>query len=449
MYALLAFRRTLVHTGGDSITETSFEFRAMGCFNGLNTTNAFRDQPANWDGDVVFHSNTQGQGVTKDRGFYLPHGPSDRVAQLTFARQRYTLGPWQCIAIGWIQDHYGQLSYDCPTSRPAPTNYTTSMSPFIGNILMHEGFQDYYYNGINGGQKRTKRVLTPNEQFLSNLFKFSQAEDFYGFSPYVQTLAQTKYPQQHSRLLNALNANKFCGNCAFQFVGSERPSGQAVCYLQTWRNTARYSHTGWPQKDSEFDLLVNVVRPALSTSESFIPILDMLTNHGSDSCITAMAGHNYVAYATKVGFWNTKNLYRCQDSMITEGRYNKGGQADAIKASLAGHIGRAQGYSSRMSELQMAFDWMLSMISQERSFAQMVTLGNLRRNATRVSAFANEVHAAVLRILGNQPKTHLTTWLGLARAMPDFQAPVTPPARSDGAAMGFVQWTSQLPETTH
>ena len=449
MYALLAFRRTLVNTGGDNITETSFEFRNMGCFNGLNTANAFRDQQANWDGDVVFHSNAQGQGVTSGHGFYLPNGPSDLLAQLTRARQGYTLKPWQCIAIGWIQDYYGQLSYDCSPQRPIPTERATSMSPFVGNILMHEGFQDYYYDGVTGGQGRTKRVLTPNEQFLSNLLRFSQGENFYGFSPYAPSLNNVKSPHQHSRFLNALHSNRFCGNCAFQFVGSERPSGQAVSYLQTWRNTARYSHTGWSQKESEYNLLVNVVRPMLSTSESFIPILDMLTNHGSDSCITAMAGHNYIAYATKIGFWNTKNLYRCQDSMITEGRYNKGGQADAIKASLASHISRARGYQSRISELRTAFDGMLSTISQERSLSQMVTLGNIRRNATRASVFADEVRAAVLRVLDNNPKTHLIAWLDLVRAMPDFQAPVTPPARSDGAAMGFVQWTSQLPETTH
>lgn len=456
MYALLAHRRVLTPIGRTGLApkaETTIEFRSMGCFNGLNQTNAFASKEPAFQGDTTFLSAIDGSGVNHGAGIYGSFNAVE-MGLLTNIRLQYEAGPWEVIALGWVQDGYGglaEVSIPAGFNLPNPTMGANQENcPLIGNMLLSEGFQDFYYDGFDGGQRRTRRVLTPNEQFMSNLLKWSMREDFYGFPNRAAYGRPPEHKGQDSRFMMALHRNRIQNSgCAFQFVGSERPSGQAVSYLQAWRNTARLNVGGWTGPNrAKYNTITQVIRPRMSASASWIAILDMFTNHGSDSCISAMAGQAYIAYATKHGFWNTKNLYRCQGSMIREGRYNKGGQADAIAAALSQKLSRIR-HPAISHDLADHWDTMMRVISLEnnlRSWLDPANLQSLRRDPVRyLEGFSN----AARQYSVVDPHTSIQRWLAIANAIPDLAAPVTPTAASDGAGLGFVQWTSQAAETVH
>ncbi len=360
MFAVIGYKRP--DPAHEGMVEVAFEVRSIGCFNGLNCANAFTPRPAQYGNtsfDVVI-SNVAGDG-TLPRDWFLgrtyradwSHGCllcQDNIAMAGLNEDRLTIGDgagWECIGLGWLSYEMGQFrsQYENPYSDEHMGTWATTHHPRFTSqanytidartscLLARNTIAKTYYDGWDGSVRTSYRKVTPNEQFMRNLIaKFGGGRPS-NFITYFKG----------SRVLNGIMWNDQHKMMHFEFVGSERPSGQAVSYLQVYRNTAEKLFAGGAthgltlgQRQLFHTMYSHWAYAALDP----IPMISMICNNGGDSDIVSFAGNQFVGYAMKYSLLECPYLYGNKNSMVVEGRYNKGNQSSDLRGNLDREIQR-------------------------------------------------------------------------------------------------------------
>lgn len=309
MRALLVFKKPGQEEG---TTLYRFERRDMGCFNGLNTTNAFTPR--------LLKSNSLNNNVA----IIEKHDRNVRLIQRTEDETR----DWEFMALGWMTDFYT----DAAAARRGnlPIDYAAS------HISCSETFS----------HQNSLRRLTPNEAELKALVGRIEALEF-------------AFVADHNNLIfTVLRLNReFNNHMAVDFVGSERNTGMAVAYLQVFRNTSRnMSDSGGSQHTYTAQLRM-AYRIGLidhnGNSKLRYPgiIMSNMFNHGSDSDIFSFAGPVVHNQAKVHGLFSLEQFFRDTRPMVEEGRYNKGGQSDTLEANVAARYRELFGQYYRASEV--------------------------------------------------------------------------------------------------
>lgn len=318
MRALIAHRRLVTDSTGQQMYELAIGARSFACFNGFNEPTAFTKK----NDPEVIHMVTTVQGRFSNRSADWLYNAGQRSE---FARGK-TLGEWECVGIGWI--------YNSATATPNGPMHGRTMPPDancydwnIGNALRREGFIARYYDGWNGGYVATRRRLTPMEMYLSAVLSPFESEDRQHVPNNVQ---------QASAIAHAIQHNQSAAGCLYSFVGAERPSGQAVAYLQTFRNVSEQQFQGWSGASAIKRSIIiqawnQLDRRGADSNQSIYPLMDHLVNYGTDNAITCYAGHGVMLHAMKYGFWSLAEFFHNTTPMTVEGRYNKGAQSNNLK----------------------------------------------------------------------------------------------------------------------
>ena len=223
MRALIAHRRLVTATDGTQVYELAIGARNFACFNGFNVEGAFTKQD---DSEMVSMVTSLDGSFRNAQVDWLA-----TAAQRTRWAQGKTLGAWECVGIGWLYNGATANAGGPTANRQLPPNSHAYDFP-VGNALRREGFMGRYYDVWNGGYLNSIRELTPMETYLSRVFSRFEIEDHDQVPSGVQ---------DQSSFAAAVSWNQNSAGCLYQFVGSERPSGQAVAFLQTFRNVSELS----------------------------------------------------------------------------------------------------------------------------------------------------------------------------------------------------------------
>lgn len=454
MYALLALKSRYTQEGQPDRHLLTVQIISMGCFNGLNTPRAFDHGVAGGTDDLYIETNESGVPIRVSPTVTLAKawgGVNAERQRLALDFNGWTAGPYETLGIGYINYQSGgqqkTLSQLQATGR---TESNGKACPWVGELLLREGFLATYRNPVLGGHTPTLRVLTPNEQYLSNCF--SALEN--GAVTFEANMRDTT-----SKLASTVIANRTWRGSLYQFVGSERPSGQAIAYLQAWRNCSEYSNGRgfeYSMKSGEHSLCVQLQGASAWRGKSVIAILSYLFNSGDDSDIITFSGNHYLSYCTKVGFWNTTNLYRDQSSMMSEGRYNKGGQSVAIRQNLQrirSMSSRSATHAAWVPNLGGQLDTIRDGFNAVQNLVQHTSLRSVQGMIGSSSAAQDNCIRQVgdyMRAMWNaNPMAHMNTFLNESNALPDLNVPVATSTARPTEPQGFVQWTSQAADTVH
>lgn len=457
MRALIAHRRLVTATDGSQQYELAIGARNFACFNGFNVEGAFNKMN---DPEMV-------SMVTSLDGSFR-NNASDWLATTRqrdeWAREK-TLGAWECVGIGWLYNG-ATANVGGPTANRQLQANVHAYDFTVGNALRREGFIGRYYDAWNGAYLNSIRELTPMETYLSRVFSRFEVEDADSVPSGVQG---------QSAFAAAVGHNRNHAGCLYQFVGSERPSGQAVAFLQTFRNVSEVQYTGWVGANQVKYLLIvnayNQLRRVSGSTESIYPLMDHLVNYGTDNAITCYAGNGVMLHGMKYGFWSLKEFFHRPEPMLQEGRYNKGAQSMNLGAKYlraANHRGVLvdqdasilfQGLKNAVTQAPADIS---SFVSPEHIFRHSSS-GSLERLIESVTTTMRRIAASdqtgtVTRLI-EVMRTH-----GDARRPPEPvapPAPLAPPAAAPeraptqgaaqsatprnttaGAAVGFTQWTS-------
>lgn len=452
MYALLALKRQYTQAGQPDRTLLTFQIISMGCFNGFNTQRAFDHGVAGGIDDLYIETNNTGVPLritNANLNAKAWGGTNAERQRLATDFNGWTAGPYETLGIGYISYLSGvqQKTY-AELINTRRTEQNGKACPWVGELLLREGFIASYRNPILGGYTPTLRVLTPNETFLSTCFGAFES----GSVVFEASMRDTT-----SRLAVTVMANRVWSGSLYQFVGSERPSGQALAYLQAWRNCSNYSHSGFEASgfSGQHNLCIQLANSSAWRGKSVIAILSYLFNCGDDSDIITFAGNHYLSYCTKVGFWNTTNLFRDQSSMMSEGRYNKGGQSVALRQNLQTRRSmnsRSDSHAAWVTGLGNQLDLIRESFSAVQNFTMATTMRDVQNMATASPSAKDNYIAQVSRYMRSiwdaNPMGLMTTFLSQANALPDLNIPVSAPTRPT-EPQGFVQWTSQAADTVH
>lgn len=451
MRALIAHRRLATSPDGTQQYELAIGARSFACFNGFNEPTAFTKKAD--PEEIRMVTDLQGNFANRAQD-WLPTAATWR----SFATGK-TMGEWECVAIGWIYNgaHAGQP----PThNRPLPS--TAHAYDFtIGNALRREGFMGRYYDAWNGGYKTSIRRLTPMELYLTRVFQHFESEDRREVPSAIRT---------QSAFAQAVNDNNSSAGCLYQFVGSERPSGQAVAFLQTFRNVSEVQYSGWVGANAlKYNILVAACNQVvLGTNESAYPLLDHMVNYGTDNAITCYAGAGVMMHGMRYGFWTLEEFFQRTDSMVVEGRYNKGAQS----SNLSGNYRRkADQRQVRIEEDAVRLFQTLhtSGVQAPPEVSPMVSFDRIGRAASQgtLERFIEGVVTAIRNVARADMTATVTRLWGTVRLHGDARTPVAPVApppppvaapaprptqeaalsatprnTTAGAAVGFTQWTS-------
>lgn len=457
MRALIAHRRLITDGNGHQVYHLAIGIRNFACFNGFNVTGAFSKM---MDTDLNLVTGLQGQ-FTGQQGGYLRN--SAEVSSFTSGK---TAGPWECVAIGWMHSQVLPSSSGPVRSRDRTTGQWDQK---IGNALRREGHQARYYDAYNGVYLNSLRALTPNEQYLSNVFNVFEME---GRTPVPNDVMNL------SSFATAMNFNYAMCGCLYQFVGSERPAGQAVAFLQTFRNISEVQHTGWTGANQvkgniirmaydKLDPVGQPQRPTAPRALSIIPLMDHLVNYGTDNAITCYAGNGVMLQGMRAGFWSLKEWFRDPRSMLEEGRYNKGSQSSTLMANYnRANNSMASGVMARASVL---FDGLrTSSINTPPNVAAMVSFERIQQAASAgvIDDLIRRVTENIRFIANSDLSSRVNELMEMAAVYVDLrtpEVPVEPPVPAPppaprpqqgaaesatprnttvGAAVGFVQWIS-------
>ena len=422
MYALLAYRRPNpdVPLGFD----VGFELRQMTCFNGLNVSNAFR---------TVTPIRTQNLklmlvGGQESAAFYDGNGPADDQNR-----------PWEFIALGWLSDYV--------PSKGTYTSFYGSRGSFrslewMGQILNREHVTGTYRDWNADRSVPGLRDRTPNEVFLGQILSNLQNSTSGSWSDGFET----------NPVAWAFQARKSFHYSLYDFVGSERPSGLAVAYLQVYRNVSRAMFdTSEAQKR-----LVNQTRDlcmrldstlSKATYQSFVPILSAMINSGSDSDIFSFASASALPLQImKHGTFSISEFMDNPAPMSREGRYVKGNQSSGLAEKIRVAVQRS-GQNvpdiglSRLGSMRQTLANFSAYCDTSRitdygveNFISGIQQGfNTLRQLPNIQSMPTEIRAAINTFV-------------------DLRQPPTPAVRTAGAASGFLQWAEQnaaLTETVH
>jgi hypothetical protein len=452
MYAILAFKRTYIGPEEAIRRMVSFEIISMGCFNGFNNPRAFEPGVVGGSRDLTIEIAANGQLLVDDTGLVVAFGgTTGGTTRLNGELRGFRETSCETLAVGYVSYLTGSTQRNQAGITGANMGVTSTngkADPYVGSLLLREGFLENYRDPISGGLVRTLRVLTPNEKLLSDIL--TPIED--GRAPLRPELRDTQ-----SRLAVTMTANRQWRGSLYQFVGSERPSGQAIAYLQAWRNTSEYTTSnGFDGARGQLAACQRLAMTNQWRNKSVIAVLSHMFNHGDDSDIITFAGNHYLSYCTKVGFWNTTNLFRDQTSMMTEGRYNKGGQSAAIRDRLynvRSLRSRAQWHDlwnidlgKELDDIKRTFNAHADLAYQV-SPATLASLGSTSYTNGQRDRHLEAISSAIRTIWTADVPAKLTAFLTASEALPDLTIPVAAPPREE--ATGFVQWVSEATETVH
>ena len=448
MRALIAHRRLVTTTNGAQVYELAIGARNFACFNGFNVEGAFNKMN---DPEMVSMVTSLDGSFRNNTSNWLCTN-----AQRTQWAQGKTLGAWECVGIGWLYNGATANAGGPTANRQLPPN-SHAYDFTVGNALRREGFMGRYYDAWNGAYLQSIRQLTPMETYLSRVFSLFEIEDAHQVPSGVQS---------QSAFAAAVHHNRSLAGCLYQFVGSERPSGQAVAFLQTFRNVSEVQYTGWNGSNQmKYSLIVkaySLISRDSGSTESIYPLMDHLVNYGTDNAITCYAGGGVMLHGMKYGFWSLKEFFARPESMLREGRYNKGAQSTnlgAIYSREAVHRGVVvdQGAVPLFTSLKNA------LTQHPVDIAQLVTYDQIIGNAGNIARFIENITNKIRQVAASDQSGTVTRLIevmrghGDARRPPEPVAPPVAPARATqgaaqsatprnttaGAAMGFTQWTSQ------
>lgn len=292
------------------------------------------------------------------------------------------------------------------------------------------------------------RVLTEHEGWIGDALA------------QLKAAAVTIIPQSEAIRLRgsfmycAVHLNPYHQWCLYDFVGSERPSGAAVSYLQVYRNTSQnILNVNNTVKLQSVAALLACVDPGgqhyKTTFKSFMPILSNLFNAGGDSDIFSFADSPFVALqAMRFGTFSLSNFYLDSRPMTTEGRYAKGQQSLRLSEKVSRAARERQLLPSNFTngvkkawEIQQAF------------VAAFSPLQFFTRSLHSQSVAIENALAVARRDLPSPETVGVQLRASLTR-MTDLNIPLVPvsptvteaAARSAGAAAGFQVWVSQNDE---
>lgn len=442
MYALLAHKRT---TPEDDRIEVAFSIRQMTCYNGFNTLNAF-----------AIHLNEVSLLVRcTPSGDFFP-GEVD-MPVLSQVANRGGYGHWECLGIGWF-DYYMHTGTDIPACmRTSPKIH----NPALAKLVNYESCKFGMRFTDGSIQSRNLRVMTPNERLMAGIF------NHYDTNLRVGEWGQTT---GMGRFKSALVTQRITNYMTFDMVGSERPSGLAVAYLQVFRNISQESMRGWTEYKGMLSLVPHLLVALNARSigangtvtevpglKSIIPLLSVLYNNGSDSDIFSFAGPNVCAYLCTHGIWGAGpvSLWRRSCSMIEEGRYDKGQQS----ATLTENFNEA--IRNRRRESGNAEFWPTSganpfagikgSTSSATALETLMTMNqvNLRSNRDNVTRnqYLEQLANSIRSYWSSNPAQLLNDLCIKLARLPDITASLrpartTPELATDGAAQGFAQWVA-------
>ena len=454
MRALIAHRRLVTATGGVRQYELAIGARGFACFNGFNVEGAFNKQ-----NDVeMIHMVTGIEGQFSNR--------TEDWLETTAKRNQFasgkTLGPWECVGIGWIYNGAQPSNLGPMNGRTLPPN-AKSYDFTVGNALRREGFMGRYYDAWNDAYLQSIRQLTPMETYLSRVFSMFEIEDRQQVPNSIQLA---------SSFAAAVHWNNSSAGCLYQFVGSERPSGQAVAFLQTFRNVSEVQYSGWTGANQmKYNLIVsayNRISRTTSSTESIYPLMDHLVNYGTDNAITCYSSAGVMLHGMKYGFWTLSEFFHNTASMVVEGRYNKGAQSNNLKSKYEVAC-RVLGITVDQGARGL-FDTLKNATTQQPpALEAMVSYENVMRHAANrtIDRLTTQLMDSIQSIARSDQTVTVTRIVELMRTHGDARrppsvatpaprvAPVAPTAPTQGAAqsatprnatagaaVGFVQWTS-------
>lgn len=453
MYALVAHIRT---TPDAAVRQVVYELRSFTCFNGFNQANAFRFQSANRN--LLLSIDAQDIVVGNPI-----HSPTANQCQPSNG-----YGEWQCLGIGWLQYNLSQATGNpiADVSRGG-RYYDVNFCKLMAKERCHTDNNMV----IEGSRIRTLRELTPNERILANIGAwFNQAHlqgtDYEGTKRSI--LSATFNPNHVTSaagMLLAYMTQKVLRFTGFDFVGSERPSGLAIAYLQVYRNLcseAAAGFTSWPAIGALTPALllthnVRLIRQGANNTpvetrgiKSYVPLFSYLINHGSDSDILSYAGSNVCSYMTAHGFWNNGGLFRNPNSMLIEGRYDKGGQSEALRDNFA-ELVRSKRVESGNRELWPTsgadpFRELKQSVSSANELEQLLSMQSARMQQTATEAqrlnYIQRIGQQLQSFWSNNPQVKVDAFQVKMASLPDLSQTfrATPATVADGAAMGYHQW---------
>lgn len=459
MYGLLAFKRPDPNNPG--FDQVAFEIRSYSCFNGFNRQDAFKAlrDPDYRNFDLVMSKVSQNGSISTNS---RDHIHTLEVGQDVPIMRDNT--DWECLGLGVaLYTAASNVTFaNTPAGaepplvdyRIAPLAASDAMNHKVTTLANFNGIQKQYWS--DGKRCSSHREFTPNEQYLANFFEefqkglFESLKNYIGMSKMFQLLAR--------------NWNHQSG--LYQFVGSERPSGLAVSYLQIWRNTMEKNSGGWANKTDLLQALSSLYNQYINSDRKMdvMPILSMLLHKGDDSDIVTFVGIDFVAYSVKHGLFNQGQFYRTTVSMLEEGRYNKGGQSEAIRNNFRRTLGELKlTDSSFLSEAMTSMDVVKNGMKDQASLRDLVanTKDSLlwcvieeydHKNYERIMKDSIVSFERLLRAVTiKSVKAQIQEMLGAISKIPDFRQPAkvsqAVPELSK-SPMGFSTWAAQADAPT-
>ena len=504
MYAIVAFKRPSARYEG--FYEVAFDIRDFGCFNGFNVADAFTPNPSDYGNlyfdlwfDKVHQSGeirewTTGVLPTLGDRIAMRGSPNAEVGRIADPNtNRITGAPWECLGIGWMAYSVGSqvLPYIDPIENGRYRDTTTANGPYFGlnsnsnpnnspnyapPMLNRNTIWGRYYDPHTGGYQASRRDFTPNERFLERLFHSIESNGH----------TNQQYFYRASRMWNAIAFSREYRYMLFDMVGSERPSGLAVAYLQIYRNTCEKMSNGgaglgarWTAGSKILMSMKQGHQPMRAGERRYnpwpmeldtMPVLSFLFHNGDDSDIVNFAEDWFIGYAIKHGLLNCGHMFRDSRPMVEEGRYNKGGQADALCNKTHDEVAKRKctdlfrpvgnalqklneylGFMQRKPDVEYAMrNYMSTVAGNETDVARGVmeqaaaTANNEAQFARQLGAIGDwikespnyNVHAAVEALVG------------ASKELPSFRQPhVEKPkekaTRKSSKPMGFAEWTGQ------
>lgn len=422
MKALVAYTRLL-----NGQRHVGFEVRIMTCFNGFNSESAFTPKP-----NSVIDVSVNLEGVGSEACTVRPSEASGTL--------------WECIGMGWLSNNVvaGEAFSAMLNS---PPNFAGNREQ-LTSMLNIEHITNRVTSMSSYSWVAGTRVLTEHEGWIGTALAQLKAAA-------VDSIPQSESVRLRGSLMYcAVHLNPYHQWCLYDFVGSERPSGAAVSYLQVYRNTSQniLNVSNTVKLQSVAALLV-CIDPGghhyKTTFKSFMPILSNLFNAGGDSDIFSFADSPFVALqAMRFGTFSLSNFYLDSRPMTTEGRYAKGQQSIKLAEKVARAARERQLIPSNFTngvkkawEIQQAF---VSVFSPLQFFT---------RSLHSQSVAIESALAVARRDLPEPQAVGINLRASLTR-MTDLNIPLVPvsptvteaAARSAGAAAGFQVWVSQNDE---
>lgn len=409
MQALIAYKHS---TNPDLV---AIEIRQMTCFNGLNTSNAFATKNNNASFDVTVLN----RGTANSCEINPP---------------RPTTGQWDVIGLGWLSH--------LATSSMSADNIPQHMSgnrEIVAMLLNLEHVTGQYLNNQSYVMATGTRERTPNEILIGRTV---MALTVRSANPRGAFWKACQYNTSYQRSL-------------FDFVGSERPSGAAVAYLQVYRNTSNNLTAPLSPKLSAANALLHHIDPrgalvAAGTFKSFIPLLSRLFNNGSDSDIFSFSETPYITLqGLHHGVFSLAPFFSDSRPMTQEGRYAKGSQSDSLRRNVVERATRLNlnNADHRITIIE-SFEALRSIEEAANFSSMMINPTAAQNNITRAWETYNRVSQ------GRPFNATVTNFASLVAGFADIrQANVSSELsasteRVAGSSVNFHQWVAQATQET-